>query len=137
MSKYDPLKTYLERKGEAQIPMSFSEVEKVIGVSLPPSARMHRPWWSNNPSNSVITYAWLAAGYKTRAVNMEAEELIFERVDNLPSEPQVPASRSGNKSMPAKGEHPLLGSLQGSVTFTGTFDITLPADEGWADLADG
>ncbi len=29
--------------------MTFSEIEKVTGVKLPPKAQHHRAWWSNNP----------------------------------------------------------------------------------------
>ncbi|MEE9453579.1 MAG: hypothetical protein V3V13_04255 [Paracoccaceae bacterium] len=69
-TKYEPLENYLEKKGFSQIPMTFSDIETIIENSLPPSARKHRAWWSNKPSNSVITYAWLNAGYKTAQVDL-------------------------------------------------------------------
>jgi hypothetical protein len=59
--------------------MSFSEIEAIIGSSLPPSSRRHRAWWSNNPSNSVITFSWLNAGYRTADVDMGSERLVFRR----------------------------------------------------------
>ena len=123
MTKYEPLEKFLYAKGVESIPMKFSEIESVIQDNLPPSARKHRAWWSNNPSNSVITYAWLAAGYKTSAVNLESEHVVFLRKPHTP--PQKPTSPSG--------EHPLLGCMAGSVTFADGTDITEPAMPVWAD----
>jgi hypothetical protein len=37
--------------------MSFREIEQVLGFPLPPAARRHRPWWSNNGNNNVMTKA--------------------------------------------------------------------------------
>ena len=131
-SKYTPLEEYLKNKGMDHVPMTFSEIEEVIGDSLPRSARAHRAWWSNNPSNSVITYAWLAAGYKTRAVNMEAESLVFERD---PGARALARPAPGEDAPPRHGTHPLFGCMAGTITFTDPADLTAPADPGWADLA--
>ena len=79
MSKYGPLETHLRRSGQTSVPMTFGEIEHVIGAKLPPSAFKHRPWWSNNPSNSVITHAWLGAGYKTAEVDMTGRKLVFRK----------------------------------------------------------
>jgi len=60
--KYKALEKHLLRNGMRQIPMTFVDIEAVIEDRLPPSARKHRAWWSNNPSNSVITLlGWLRA----------------------------------------------------------------------------
>jgi hypothetical protein len=79
MAKYELLEDHLRGVGRDHVPMSFAEVEAVIGSSLPASARRHRAWWSNNPSNSVITYSWLNAGYRTAEVDMAGERLVFRR----------------------------------------------------------
>ena len=59
MSKYEPLGDYLKKQDRERIPMTFAEIERVTGVKLPASASKHRPWWSNNPHNSVMTKVWL------------------------------------------------------------------------------
>ena len=45
--KYQPLYQYLSSLQAQEWRTSFSEVEAVIGFELPPSARLHRPWWGN------------------------------------------------------------------------------------------
>ena len=88
-SKYAPLEGHLKTISWAEVPMSFAEIERIIRDKLPASARKNRPWWSNNPSNSVITKAWLNAGYKTARVDMDAERLVFikDEAEMLPLAP--------------------------------------------------
>ncbi len=77
MSKYTPLMTYLQASGQEDVFMTFDEIERVIEAELPASAFKHRAWWSNNPSSSVISYAWLQAGYKATKVDMPGRKLVF------------------------------------------------------------
>ena len=79
MSKYQPLTDHLRRSGENAVPMTFEDIERVIGAKLPPSAA-NRPWWSNNPTNNVMTRAWRAAGYESARVDMKNRALVFRRV---------------------------------------------------------
>lgn len=79
MSKYQPLTDHLRRSGEDAVPMTFEDVERVIGAKLPPSAA-RLPWWSNNPSNNMMTRAWLEAGYESFRVDMKNRALVFRRV---------------------------------------------------------
>lgn len=128
MKKYGPLETHLKNIKKLHIPMSFSEIESIIGDRLPPSARKHRAWWSNNPSNSVITFSWLAAGYKTTSVNIEAETLVFEKA----AEDPTPTQGNGESS----DKHPLFGCMNGTVTIPDGVDLTKPADPDAAELAE-
>ena len=69
---------------------SFGDVEDVLGFSLPLSARDHRPWWSNQRDGSHShARAWLAAGYKTEDVNMEAQTVTFRYTGNDTAESKV------------------------------------------------
>jgi len=79
MGKYDDFGKYLKRQKRRRIPMSFKEIERVLGFSLPKSAYVHREWWSNHPSNNPLTQVWLDAGYETEQVDMEAQKLVFRR----------------------------------------------------------
>ena len=126
MTKYTPLEKHLENKWDEFVPMQFSDIEAIIKDDLPPSARKHRAWWSNNPSNSVITFAWLEAGYKTTEVDLEGETLVFRRVSKKP-----PAAPAAVNEMQATGQHPLFGCLKGTVTIPDDLDLTLPADPDW------
>ena len=83
--KYAPLYRHL-----ASIPASpewratFGDVEAILGFRLPDSARLYRPWWSNQNKGAGHSHAlsWHAAGWKTREVDLEAETLVFSRVSS-------------------------------------------------------
>jgi hypothetical protein len=118
--------------------MRFEEIEKLLGFNLPPSARRHRAWWSNNPTNSVMTKAWLEAGYLSKEVDLEEERLVFARlnaVDNHEGDqderPPVPMDATTDV------RHPLFGVLKGLVTIPEDLDLTQPADDEWGRRAHG
>ena len=124
MTKYEPLGAYLKSQGKERVPMTFAEIEKITGVELPPSATKHRPWWSNNPKNSVMTKVWLAAGYESEQVDMAGRKLVFRRVAGG-------GARSGGSPI-----HPALGAMKGLIRIWPGVDITQPADPEWADRLD-
>jgi hypothetical protein len=79
MAKYQPLTGHLNRVKGDRHPLTFAEIETIIGGRLPASAYRYRAWWSNNPENSVMTKAWLAAGWYSSDVDMEGKKLVFRR----------------------------------------------------------
>jgi hypothetical protein len=79
MSKYDPLKRHLAAATSAELPLSFQDVERILGFPLPPSARNHREWWSNHVGTHVGARAWREAGWKTERVDLAGERLVFVR----------------------------------------------------------
>lgn len=91
--KYAPLFRHLAALETHRWPATFREVEAVLGFSLPNSARVHRPWWSNQANGGHShALAWRAAGWKTRAVNLAEESLVFERIkDAAPASDSAPA----------------------------------------------
>ena len=128
-SKYAPLETHLRDSGRAHLVMTFNEIEGVIGARLPPAARKHRALWSNNPSNWVMTKAWLAAGYRAERVDMEKHTLVFRR-----AVPNATPADAGGESLPA--ERPgsfadVFGALRDTVTISPGTDLTDPIDEDW------
>ncbi|MCY4148791.1 MAG: hypothetical protein OXF73_05490 [Gammaproteobacteria bacterium] len=130
-SKYHPLELHLSSNSSIDIPMTFHEIEGVIGSNLPPSARKHRPWWSNNPSNIVITHAWLAAGYKTTQVDLDGESLIFTKLE--PGDPRL----SNELGCEERSKiHPGFRHMQGSITIVDDYDITKPACPEWASMVE-
>jgi hypothetical protein len=106
--------------------MSFADVERVTGRKLPPSAAKHRPWWSNNPDNSVMTRVWLDAGFESEQVDMAGRKLVFRRVLKPVNSP------GGENSGGREGKyHPLLGALKGLMRIAPGTDLTKPADPDW------
>ncbi len=138
MSKYDALGKYLGKRNQDEIPMSFAEIERVIGTKLPRSAYVHRPWWSNSATNSVLTKVWLDAGYRSVRVDMEGRHLVFERKHvpgGLEEEPEKFRSDDSASGKPS-GRHPMIGALKGTFTIEPGYDLTQPAMPEWADLID-
>ena len=138
MSKYEPLTTYLSGKRLTSIPMTFEKIEGVVGVKLPPSAYNHRAWWSNNPTNNVMTYAWLKAGYKTASVDMEGRKLVFLMFEESEQTNPLPGAsgkqRASGKSFDKADAGVFLrisGVLKGTVTISPGVDLTSPVGEQW------
>jgi hypothetical protein len=125
MSKYEPLKAFLSRLDTKVAPMSFQEIEGIIGAPLPPAAYKYRAWWSNNRSNSVITHAWLDAGYKTERVDMTLRKLTFRRAsDDAPGSSEGAAGGAGVLAR-------LRRALAGTVHVPEGADLTAPTGEMW------
>ncbi len=87
MSKYEALGQFLKSRRDEHVPMTFAEIERLIGKPLPPSAHKHRPWWSNNSANSALTRICLEAGYKSEQVDMAGRKLVFRRVEEMQKAP--------------------------------------------------
>jgi len=130
MGRYDPLTEFLRKKRADRIEMTFSQIEDVIGGKLPPSAVFYRSWWSNNPSNSVMTKAWRDAGFRSEQVDMAAGTVVFSRTDSV-SEKQ--GQIKGGQSAPLA--RPLYGWLEGTVRVAPGVDLTEPADPDWGKRA--
>jgi len=80
MPKYEPLQRFLASQHADEVPMTFADIERVLGASLPHSAAAHRPWWANETRGHVHAKAWLNAGYETANVDMEGKRLVFRRI---------------------------------------------------------
>jgi hypothetical protein len=87
MSKYAPLTAFLRSRPQRELHCTFKELERELGFPLPPVARAHRAWWSNNASNNVMTKAWLKAGFRAEQVDMAGETLVFRRIDETRPSP--------------------------------------------------
>ena len=132
MSKYAALEVHLRESGQESVTMTFAEIERVIGADLPPSAFKHRPWWSNNPSNSVITHSWLKAGYKTENVDMASKKLDFVKTAQYPPAAEI-GSHVLRDAAPAEAASFSLvfGALKGTVTIKEGADLTAPVEADW------
>ncbi len=78
-SKYYPLQEYLRQSGVDEIDLTFAQVEQILGVSLPVTARVQRAWWSNRSAGAVQAKAWMLAGYHAEGVDMANEQVTFRR----------------------------------------------------------
>jgi hypothetical protein len=133
MSKYTALKEFLLKQHDNIVPLTFADVERLTGIKLPRSAQ-RREWWSNNPNNSALTKAWLAAGFRSEQVDMQREKLILRRVEQINQPDAVPAA-GGVKSR-TKPYHPLFGIWKGMMRIEPGVDLTEPADPDWGKVND-
>jgi hypothetical protein len=132
MSKYNALGEFLKNQRNDRVPMSFAEVERVTGEKLPPSAAKHRPWWSNNPNNNVMTRVWLDAGFESEQVDMAGRKLIFRRVRKPVDSPDRKRGDGGESESESESKyHPLLGALKGLMRIAPGADLAKPADPDW------
>ena len=76
--KYRRLTVLLTNAEGKPVSISFGDIEKTIGFSLPDSAREHRAFWANTTTHS-IALSWLSVGYKTVDVDIEKEIIVFEK----------------------------------------------------------
>ena len=113
MTKYAPLTRYLQSKPETRLPLTFAELERLLGFPLPPSARKHRAWWANNPASHVNAAAWHEAGFQSQDVDLQGEKLMFVKL-NISGEPQ------------SKPRHPLWGCMKDMMWIDPTLDLTAP-----------
>jgi hypothetical protein len=129
MGKYDPLKAFLGKQRAVEVPLTFQEIEKITGEKLPPKAQHHRAWWSNNPSNNVMTKAWLEAGYESAQVDLSARKLVFRRIGKVEIE-----ERKGRTNVKKGERHPLFGALKDVTFIPPGVDLTEPADPDWGKV---
>ena len=125
--RYQPLTAHLRGQRRDEVRMTFADIERIIGGTLPASASDYRAWWSNNPSNNEMTRAWLEAGFRSEQVDMDGRKVVFRR---------VPPETAAGSTLEAGSENrlALFGCLKGTVVATG--DLTEPADPEWAKRVD-
>lgn len=63
-----------------QVTISFADVERIIGETLPRSALEHRTWWSNSPTHPLAR-AWLMAGWQVprKGLDLQGQTITLER----------------------------------------------------------
>lgn len=129
ISKYQPLESWLSAHPADEAVLAFEEIEAILGLKLPRAAHTHRAWWSNNPSNNVMTRAWLAAGYRSARVDMEGRRLVFRRAGSGPAVDGVRPARGPAPAAPLLER--LWASLGGTVRTPEGVDLTDPVGDAW------
>lgn len=79
--KYAPLGTYLYEHWARKIELSYAEIERILGFSLPASAykeKLAPSYWANTEYHSYAKGSWLALDYKAK-VDVETKTVVFER----------------------------------------------------------
>ena len=74
MGKYDPLFRYLNANKNAQVTLSYSEIENILSAKLSNSAYKYKQWWDNN--SHIQSKSWRDAGYNVDTVFL-GDKVIF------------------------------------------------------------
>lgn len=76
--KYHALWTWLNNQPQDEIPLTFSQVEEILAMPLPPSARNHMPHWYGY-EGTALGRAIRDAGWRASNVNLTDERVTFVR----------------------------------------------------------
>ena len=77
-SKYYLIFEHLQACKQAAVTLTFTEVEALMGCSLPASALKKKNWWSNRDSASALqASAWINAGYQIESVDLAQQTVTF------------------------------------------------------------
>lgn len=77
-SKYFPLYEKIWRSGKDEIVFTISEIEDILGSSLPSSSK-DKSWWSNR-ENALQSSAWLESGYKVTDFDSKTKKVTFSKI---------------------------------------------------------
>ena len=77
--KYQPLESYLAARSGTIYNIAFGAIEEILNATLPPSARKHPAWWSNEINGRhVHAKAWMTTGFRTENLNIEANTVTLK-----------------------------------------------------------
>lgn len=63
-----------------QVPLTFAEIEEIIGGKLPASAHSHRAWWANDAQGHPHSKEWLEAGWRRAYLSLDEKRVTFVRI---------------------------------------------------------
>jgi hypothetical protein len=97
-SKYSTFGEHLLTIERDQVTLSFSDIETILGFSLPKSARKFRTWWANDTTHSHALNGWLLVGWRVYKIDMDDQYVRFRRVAKLRLHESVPPKKTSVKT---------------------------------------
>lgn len=74
--KYRGLAKFLLSSNETRVTLSYSQIEEILGFTLPDTARKFKQsYWANTETHTYSS-SWMAVGYKAR-VDVENDTVTF------------------------------------------------------------
>lgn len=80
-AKYQSLHEYLRGSVGDTHTLTFAQLERLMGSSLPLTAKIQRGWWANRESGSPQASAWIQAGFRVEDVDLSAQAINFVRAN--------------------------------------------------------
>ncbi|WP_035990375.1 helix-turn-helix domain-containing protein [Leptolyngbya sp. KIOST-1] len=85
-TKYYPLYDHLKQSQKTEVALTFAEIEGLLGIGLPASARDRKTWWHNRATPAAQqASAWVGAGYHVQAIDIASKTVTFRRADAQPT----------------------------------------------------
>lgn len=78
--KYIPLSHYFQAATNSSIRLSFSEIEQIMGQTLPNAAYLNKSWWKKSKPPAKHFHAWADSGYRVTEVEPD-RYVVFEKAD--------------------------------------------------------
>lgn len=75
MSKYQNLTYHLANHEGVEWRASFGDIEEILRMPLPDSAKQYPAWWANQ--GRAQSLAWESAGWKTKDVDLKSGTIRF------------------------------------------------------------
>jgi hypothetical protein len=123
MTKYTPLRDFLDHQVKREIRLGFAEVEKILGAPLPRSAFEHQAWWANNPEGHSHCRSWHDAGWRTEGLSLTGRSIVFTKVSK--SSTATPTLSAAIRPLDP------WGALAATVTIYDDAALTQPSGEIW------
>jgi len=98
-SKYQPLWEFLSQSNQAEINLTFIEIEELMNDTLPDSARKKRAWWSNRSKGALQASAWMEAGYRVEDVDFAQQRVTFRQPTAKPKVQPVGDTKLWNSEL--------------------------------------
>lgn len=99
MAKYNALELFLSNCSWSEVTLSFSEMEAILGFSLPRSAYTYAAWWANGGHTHALS--WMNGGFAVARLDLRGKIVTFRR-----DEAQQRTSASKHASSPVPKEVP-------------------------------
>lgn len=77
MGKYETLGRHLQNLTKDQVEYNFKNIQDIIGFPLPESARLYRPWWSNDKTHVQARDGWIKFGWLVDTIDFSKEIVRF------------------------------------------------------------
>ena len=135
MGKYAPLTRFLRQQEGHSITLSFGELEKILGFSLPGSAYRYSSWWANSANGQSQIRGWKDAGWETRNVDLSGRRVTFVRVRGEPVVATSAAGASDGMSTASSGMAATVPFSTSARAPAGTVGATSVADRSTEGLA--
>lgn len=87
MPNYTSFQNFLKNNTSNKISLTISEIERIIGGSLPFSAYKYPAWWSNSPTHPLMKKV-LGIGWRSGNLNLKDKTISFSK-DLIPNEKNI------------------------------------------------